>query len=97
MGLHPHHLEKTMASFKPGIPGKVDRMPKQTIGRRAVPGAFVEAGGNPQVVTHKNGITTGVLERLQDSSGLSTRDSLLARRAAERMPQVVEIVAIGVG
>ena len=72
-----------MACFQSGSPGKVDCMPEQPIGRRAVPGAFVETGGNPEVITNKDCIATGVLERLQDSSGLSTRDSLFARSAAK--------------
>ena len=72
-------------------------MPELTIGRRAVPGAFVETGGNPKVVTNKDGITTGVLEGLQDSSGLSSRDSLFARSADEGVPKVIKVVTIGVG
>ena len=96
VGLHPNHLKETMTCFQPGSPSKIDRMPEQAIGRWAVPGAFVETGGHPKVVTDKDGITTGMPEGLQDSSGLSTRDGLLARSAAERVPKVVKVVAIGV-
>ena len=72
-------------------------MPEQAIGRWAVPGALVETGGNSKVVANKNGIAPGMPEGLQDSSGLSSRDSLLARRAAERVPKVIKVVTIGMG
>ena len=71
VGFHPNHLEKTMACFKSGRSGKVDSMPKQPIGRRAMLGAFVKARGHPKVVTNENGIASGVLERLQNGSGFS--------------------------
>jgi hypothetical protein len=94
MGFHPNHLKKTMACFEPGCPGKVDCMPKQSISRRAVIGAFVEARGHPKVITDGNSIACSVLERLQDSSGFCTRDRLLARGAPIRITQVVKIVPI---
>ena len=58
---------------------------------------FVKTRGNSKVVTHKDGITLGMPEGSQYSSGLGSRDSLLARSAAERVPKVIKVVPIGVG
>ena len=85
-----------MAFFEPGCPGKVDFMPEQTIGRWAMIGAFVETRSDSKIVTNENGIPFGVLEGLQDGSGLSPRDSLFARGAAKGMPKVFKVVPIRV-
>ena len=97
VGFHPDHFQKTMSCLQPGSSGTVDGMPKEAIGRWAMPGAFIETRGNPKVVTHKDGISFGMPKGLQDGSGLSSRDSLLARRAAERVPKVIKVKTIGVG
>jgi hypothetical protein len=97
VGLHPDDFQETISCLQSGSPGTVDGMPKEAIGRRAVSGAFIETRGDPKVVTHKDGIPFGMPKGLQYGSGLSSRDSLLARRAAERVPKVVVVETIRMG
>jgi hypothetical protein len=97
VGLHPDDFQEAMPCLQSGSPGTVDGMPKEAIGRRAVPGAFIETRGDPKVVAHKDGITFGMPEGLQNGSGLSSRDSLLARRAAKRVSKVIKVETIRVG